>query len=64
MEESSSTGIKHLEEDEYQPRTELWRRLMERRRQLIAVGAPLLDWRAINAEIRAGRGDAADDEDD
>jgi len=44
------------EEAARQPRTELGKRLMELRRNIIASGAPLLDWEGLEHEVRLRRG--------
>ncbi len=47
---------------EAEPRTALGRRLWELRRRIVASGAPLLDWDALDQEIRARRGERTDRE--
>lgn len=47
--------------DSYQPRTELGRKLIERRRAYVKAGGKLLSWEEIDAEVRERRGGLADD---
>jgi hypothetical protein len=43
-------------EPEFQPRTDLGRRLWELRKEIVAAGAPLLDWDDLEQEIAERRG--------
>lgn len=43
---------------DYRPRTELGRRLMELRAQIVASGERLLDWDDVNREVAERRGGA------
>lgn len=47
--------------DHYRPRTELGRRLIERRRAYVQAGGKLSSWEEIDAEVRDRRGGAVDD---
>lgn len=44
------------------PRTELGRRLREIRSRIVASGAPLLDWKEFEREMRERRGQREEDE--
>ena len=46
--------------EEAPPRTELGRRLREFRRQIVQSGAPLLNWDALDDELRNRQGDRKD----
>lgn len=43
-------------EHTHEPRTVLWKRLMEIRRRAVAAGMPLLDWRGLDDELKSRRG--------
>lgn len=42
-------------EERHEPRTALWKRLMEIRRRAVEAGMPLLDWRGLDAELKSRR---------
>jgi hypothetical protein len=44
----------------YVPRTEFGRRLWKIRRRILISGQPLLDWEGLETELRARRGEPAD----
>jgi hypothetical protein len=46
--------------EETPSRTELGRRLREFRRRIVQSGAPLLNWNALDDELRNRRGDRKD----
>ena len=47
--------------DNYQPRTELGRKLIELRRAHIRASGQLLNWEEIDAEVRERRGGVVND---
>lgn len=49
--------------DDFQPKTEFGRRLLEIRKQIVASGEPLLDWEGIQREVAERRGGVQQDED-
>ena len=46
------------DEADFEPRTELGQVLRECRREIIAAGEPLLDWKGIEREVAERRGGA------
>lgn len=49
--------LSNPEEEEFHPRTLLGRRLWEIRKQIVASGAPLLDWDDLEREVAERRGE-------
>ncbi len=52
---------KSASRNNYVPRTELGRRLWKIRERILASGQPLLDWEGLETELRARRGEPAED---
>jgi hypothetical protein len=47
-------------EEEFEPRTELGRRLWELRKRIVSSGEPLLDWDDLEREVAERRGGAGE----
>jgi hypothetical protein len=46
--------------EEFEPRTELGRRLWELRKRIVSSGEPLLDWDDLEREVAERRGGAGE----
>ncbi len=54
----SADRSRNQDDDEYQPKTPLGRKLVSIRAKIIASGEPLLNWEEIEREVAERRGEA------